>query len=221
MTGPNAGTRSPRKIGDRKTDIGRDLERYRCMALEMGAGGAAVVPAREIIISEKVRAKCIYPKCEFYGTSLNCPPHAPDLPFMRKLIRRYRSAILFHVKGETPDFAGPVSEGGKRSKHATRMRLNSICAELESTAFYDGYPFSLAFGQGPCKSFWCPERDCEGLEPGKRCRFALKARASMEAVGMDVFNMAAGQGWEIYPCGARVDPQKLPHVLLVGIVLID
>lgn len=219
---PNAGEGIiPRKIGDRSSEFGKDLERYRRTALEMGAGGAAIVSAREIIISERVRAKCIYPKCEFYGTSLNCPPHAPDLSFMRKLIRRYRSAILFYVKGETKDFAGPDSMGRKKSKHATRMRLNRICAELESTAFYEGYPFSLAFGQGPCKSFWCAELNCEGLELGKKCRFSLKARSSMEAVGMDVFNMAARQGWEIYPCGARVDPHGLPHVLLVGLVLID
>lgn len=42
----------------------------------------------------------------------------------------------------------------------------------------------------------------------------------MEALGLDAFSMAARQGWEIYPCGERVDPDALPHVLLVGLILV-
>jgi hypothetical protein len=42
----------------------------------------------------------------------------------------------------------------------------------------------------------------------------------MEAVGIDVFSMAARRGWEIYPCGERIEGEDIPHVLLVGLVLI-
>ena len=98
--------------------------------------------------------------------------------------------------------------------------LNTICSEIESRAFYEGYHLALALGQGPCKSYWCPDQSCSALEPGGTCRFSLKARTSVEAVGIDAFSMAAKRGWEIYPCGARVEPDKLPHVLLIGLILI-
>jgi predicted metal-binding protein len=201
--------------------IKEDLERYRAMAIELGAEDAVVIPTEEIIIDERVRAKCITPKCSNYGNNINCPPFAPDLPFMRKVIESYHNAILFSVKGNPSDFTGPRRRKRTKGNKQTKYLLNRICSEIESRAFYEGYHLSLAFGQGPCKSFWCPDQPCAALQPGKGCRFPLKARSSMEAVGMDVFAMAAHRGWEIYPCGDRVDANQIPHVLLVGIVLIS
>lgn len=49
------------------------------MSMDMGAAKSAVISSDEIIIDERVRAKCIFPKCDRYGTNINCPPHAPDL----------------------------------------------------------------------------------------------------------------------------------------------
>ncbi len=201
--------------------VRKDLERYRAMAIELGAADAVVISTEEIIIDERVRAKCIYPKCQNYGTNVNCPPFAPDLPFIRKVVGSYRNAILFSVKGKPADFTGPRRIKRTKGNKQTKYLLNMICSEIESRAFYEGYHLSLAFGQGPCKSFWCPDRPCAALQPGQRCRFPLKSRSSMEAVGMDVFTMVANRGWEIYPCGDRVDANQIPHVLLVGIVLIS
>ena len=44
-----------------------------------------------IIIDERVRAKCLYPKCMSYGTNAHCPPHAMDLQDVRRLVERYES----------------------------------------------------------------------------------------------------------------------------------
>jgi predicted metal-binding protein len=214
----------PRRILDRipLRRVHEDLGRYQAKAIEMGAEDAKIISSKEIIIDERVRVKCIYPKCVHYGTSINCPPYAPDLDFMRKVLGNYRYAILFSVKSRTEEFIGTdylKKTGG--IKQPARLLLNQICSEIESQSYYEGYPFSLAFGQGPCKSFWCPDQPCTALQPGMQCRFSLKSRSSMEAVGMDVFKMASRQGWEIYPCGERVKRQDLPHVLLVGLVLID
>ncbi|MEI9479316.1 MAG: DUF2284 domain-containing protein [Deltaproteobacteria bacterium] len=200
--------------------IDQDLEKYRSMAMNMGALSATIISSDEIIIDERVRAKCMYPKCDYYGKSINCPPYAPDLDLVRKIIKKYHHAILFCVKDDTGVFFGSSFRSRVGRKIPSKMILNTICAEIESRSFYDGYQFSLAFGQGPCKSFWCKNQPCAALHPGKGCRFALKARSSMEAVGMDVFSMAANQGWEIYPCGERVKEKDIPHVLLVGLVLI-
>lgn len=197
-----------------------DLERYRVTAIELGAADAAVIDAKEIPVDERVRAKCIYPKCMFYGNNFNCPPHAPDLDFTRRLVARYAHGILFCVKGETADFTGPDFLKREARKNPAKLILNTVCTEIESSAFYDGYPFALALGQGPCKSFWCPDQPCAALEPGGACRFPLKARSSVEGLGMDAYSMAAGRGWEIYPCGKRVEASALPHVLLIGLVLV-
>ena len=44
--------------------IEQDLERYRNMAIEIGASDAVIISSHDIIIDERVRAKCIYPKCD-------------------------------------------------------------------------------------------------------------------------------------------------------------
>ena len=197
-----------------------DLDRYRQLAVDLGADDAAVVSAGDIPVDERVRAKCMYPKCSFYGNNSNCPPYAPDLDFTRRLVARYTHGVLFCVKGETTDFAGPDFRKRLYGRNPAKLILNTVCSEVESTAFYDGYPFALALGQGPCKSFWCPDQPCAALEPGGTCRFALKARSSVEALGIDAFSMAAERGWAVYPCGKRVDTAALPHVLLIGLILI-
>ena len=213
----------PRRILDHipLKRVNEDLERYQAKAIEMGAEAAKIISSNEIVIDERVRAKCIYPKCVYYGTNINCPPYVPDLDFMRKVIGNYHYAILFSVKSRTEEFIGTdylKKSGG--IKNPARLLLNNICSEIESRSYYEGYYLSIAFGQGPCKSFWCPDQPCAALQPGMQCRFSLKSRSSMEAVGMDVFKMASRQGWEIYPCGERVKREDLPHVLLVGLVLI-
>jgi predicted metal-binding protein len=211
-------SRIPKTIPPAK--IKKDLERYRKMALELGADTAVVIPAKSIPIDERVRAKCQIPKCPHYGGNSNCPPLAPTVDFMRKVIRRYRYGVLFAVKGPTADFVGKSKKVGLKD-NPSRLRLFEICTELESTAFYDGYRLALALGQGPCKTLWCLDQPCAAIQPGGSCRFPLKTRLSMESVGIDVFKVVADQGWEIFPCGARVDETKVPHILLTGLVLID
>jgi len=203
-----------------ETRVRQDLKRYRTLAIKLGASDAVIISSGEIIFDERVRAKCLYPKCYHYGTNINCPPYAPDLDFMKKVVANYHHAILFSVKGETGSFVGAeyLKFGGM--KNTARVLFNQICSEIESRSFYEGYYLSIAFGQGPCKSFWCPDQPCAALQSGSGCRYPLKSRSSMEAVGIDAFRMASHHGWEIYPCGERVERTDLPHVLLVGLVLI-
>jgi predicted metal-binding protein len=213
----------PKRILDNipLSKIKQDLEKYRSLAINLGAYDAVIVSSEEVIIDERVRAKCMYPKCSQYGTSINCPPYVPDINFMKKVISKYQYAVLFSVKGEIEHFIKPdfyLKFGGM--KNPARVLLNQICSEIESRSYYDGYYLSIAFGQGPCKSLWCPDQTCAAIQPGSGCRFPLKSRSSMEAVGMDVFRMASRQGWEIYPCGEKIEKGDIPHVLLVGLVLI-
>jgi len=52
------------------------------------------------------------------------------------------------------------------------------------------------------------------------CRFVLRARPSMEAVGIDVFKMVASAGWDIYPIGGDARACDVPRGVLAGIVIV-
>lgn len=86
------------------TRVIQDLERYQSLAINLGASGAVIISSDEIIIDERVRAKCMFPKCSHYGTNINCPPYVPDLNFIKKVICNYQYAILFCIKSETEYF---------------------------------------------------------------------------------------------------------------------
>ncbi len=49
--------------------VHQDLEKFRQLAIDLGATDAKVVTTDMVIIDERVRAKCIYPKCHWYGTN--------------------------------------------------------------------------------------------------------------------------------------------------------
>ena len=56
-----------------------DLEKYCQRAIELGASDAKIIGTDDVIIDERVLAKCVYPKCHGYGTNANCPPYAMSL----------------------------------------------------------------------------------------------------------------------------------------------
>ena len=64
-----------RKIVDVVPDelLQSDLEKYRQRAIELGATDAKIITSDMVIVDERVRAKCIYPKCPWYGTNAHCP----------------------------------------------------------------------------------------------------------------------------------------------------
>jgi len=189
-----------------------DLERYRSRAIEMGATDAKVIHADEVVLDERVRAKCRYPTCSGYNTNVNCPPHTMNVDEFRTVLGRYRYAILVKVdvtSGSMDDF-----------KIANRRVLLGMVWKLEAEAFYDGHYFATGFSGTSCKDTFCPTLDCAALA-GKGCRHPYKARPGMHAMGIDVFATAASVGWTLYPAGSSCDLASLPHLSCVGLVLID
>jgi hypothetical protein len=55
----------PRALGQTVSEEAArsDLERYRRLALEWGASKAEIVPASSVTIDERVRLKCMVPRC--------------------------------------------------------------------------------------------------------------------------------------------------------------
>jgi predicted metal-binding protein len=189
-----------------------DLATFRQQALDLGAAQAEIISADSVIIDERVRAKCLNPKCPTYGTCGNCPPYAPDLDFIRKICARYRYALFILTRFQTEPAASAESHpltipGGLKSPE--------IIAKVEAAAFHAGYSLAMGLGAGPCKPLFCPDTACSVIK-GEGCRQGLKARYSMESWGMDAFLMAARAGWEIYPGGAG----DVPFMVTLGLVFI-
>jgi len=209
-----------RKIVERVPDevLQKDLEKYRQRALELGATDAEIITTDMVLIDERVRAKCIWPKCQGYGICVHCPPYAPELDQVRKIVNNYRYAIFIRLEVPTEEMAGPEA-GKKRLFWRSSVVTHEIVSRIEGEAFFDGYHLALGFAVGSCKGF-CPDLECSALLPGQGCRHPLRARASMEAVGMDAFTMAAKVGWDIYPIGPSISPADVPHGSKLGLVLI-
>jgi predicted metal-binding protein len=196
----------------------KDLETFRQRALELGASMAEIIPANWVEVDERVRLKCFVPLCGHYGKNPHCPPHGPDVEFMRKALRRYSWAVLYALD------VVPVSEFAQRTRPKTSLewfRKNfEIAGEVETMACGSGYYLATAFSQGSCKAALCAEADgCRVLE-GKGCANPLKSRPSMESVGIDVFGLVTRVGWDIYPIYRSVESASVPRALSVGIVFV-
>jgi len=211
-----------RKIAAESSDevFEDDLERYRKRAIELGATDAKVISSDFVIIDERVRAKCIYPKCDSYGTNAHCPPYSMAIDDVRKLVAKYKAGIFIDFRVSSDLVAGPrVAELGLNIPSG--LKMHEIVAKLEAEAFYDGYHLALGFALGACKLFYCSNEECSALIQGQGCRHPLRARASMEGMGMNVYTMAAKIGWDIYPIGRRTKPEDVPCGHRFGLVLIN
>lgn len=196
----------------------KDLEKFRQRTLELGASMAEIIPANWVEVDERVRLKCFVPLCGYYGKNPHCPPHSPDVEFMRRALGRYSRAILYAID------VVPVAEFAERARPKTSLewfRKNfEIAGEVETMAFGSGYYLAAAFSQGSCKAALCSEADsCRVLE-GKGCANPLKSRPSMESVGIDVFGLVTKVGWDIYPIYRSVAVVEVPRALSIGIVFV-
>jgi len=199
-------------------ELKKDLELYCSKAIEYGAVDSQYIPAERIPVDDRVVLKCRVPKCFGYGTSVNCPPYSLKPDELRCILEKYRWAVVFKL--EVP------SEVIVRDKSTITERVNAykvvfeIVNKIESAAFYDGHYLSVGFAAGSCKSTFCYNLECTVLK-GEKCRLSLRARPSMEAVGIDCYRLATELGWEIYPIGSDARAPCVPYGTLMGLILID
>jgi len=196
----------------------QDLERYKDKTLKLGASGAKIVETAEIPVDERVTMKCRIPICFGYGVSANCPPNTLKPAELRTYLEKYKWAIFF-VKDVSSDII-VRDKVTIKERVATYQNVYKIVTDIESMAFYDGHYLAFGFGAGSCRYTFCGlEEDCQAMN-GKRCRFSLRARPSMEAVGIDVYRMVVSAGWDIYPIGSNTKPCDVPKGVLAGIIIV-
>ena len=201
-----------------EVQIAGDLRKYQEMAIELGATRAKIVRADEIPVDERVTMKCQIPLCFGYGVGANCPPNTMKPAELRALLEKYRWAVFF-VK-EIPSEVVVRDKATIKERVAAYQDVYKIVNGVESAAFYDGHYLAFGLGAGSCRHTFCGlQEDCAVLK-GTKCRFSLRSRPSMEAVGIDVFRMLLSAGWSVYPIGSDAKPDEIPCGVLAGIVIV-
>jgi predicted metal-binding protein len=214
---------TPRILGGAVSEgqLRSDLERYRQLALDTGASAAAILSASEVVVDERVRLKCLVPRCLRAGETPNCPPNAPDLDLVRRALACFSWAVLFKCDvGPLEDYApgrGKTKEEKRRVLSFHRASSEVVYA-LERQAYGDGYHLAMGFGGGSCKDYLCQGMICQFLDSG-RCRYPHRSRPSMEAMGIDVLSLTRKVGWEAY--ALLDDLSDIPCGITVGIVFVQ
>jgi predicted metal-binding protein len=192
--------------------IRQDLERYKRRAIELGATDAKIIRSSDVVVENRVLAKCLFPRCPVSGTNIHCPPHAPDVEKIRRMVKEFQHGLFFKLDGPY--------DGSTASSQKMKLKNLEIVGKIEAQAYYDSYYLAVGFGGASCKTTLCPEQECSALQPGQPCRHPLRGRPSMHAVGMDAYKMAVWAGWDIYPIGRATVPSDVPFVSHLGVILI-
>jgi predicted metal-binding protein len=66
-------------------------------ARALGAGSAAPLPARAVVVDERVNLKCRVPLCASYGVNLMCPPNTPTAAETRAALARYSDTLVVQL----------------------------------------------------------------------------------------------------------------------------
>lgn len=140
-------------------------------ALKLGAKECRVIDVSTVKTAAWVRYKCKF-GCDGFGECLTCPPYSPTPDETQKVLDCYERAILIHAE-----------MGAKKD-------ISRIAVEVEKQAFLAGYYKAWAMGAGPC-------RICKTCDTGNLCKHLDKARPSLEACGIDVFQTVRNNGFEI------------------------
>ena len=77
-------------------------------ARALGAGSAAPLPARAVVVDERVNLKCRVPLCASYGVNLMCPPNTPTAAETRAALARYSDTLV--VQRDIPLTQAAVDE---------------------------------------------------------------------------------------------------------------
>jgi len=204
------------------TNANDEFEFLRQAALDLGATGAKVLPASDVIVENRVPLKC-KTGCPTYGTRLTCPPRVPTPDEFRKILAEYRSVLLvkFTSPAETDpgiicslqkNMFDPAADPGNRKKAEAFMkeyvdgntqRLLTML-ELEKTAFNAGYALPLALVNGSC-------RLCESCNlKGGICLHPTMARIPEHAVGINMKKTAEKAGMPItFPVTGFAEPMAI------------
>jgi predicted metal-binding protein len=173
----------------------KKYNKYVAQALAAGASEAKIVPVGNVVTAEWVRLKCQF-GCDGFGKGLCCPPRTPSPEQMKRVLADYRRALIYSYTCTPSEY---------RPK---RRSMRKLVAELERSAFLDGYYKAFGLGDGPCR--FC--RDCNLTGD---CRHPELGRPSMESCGIDVYATARNSGIKLEVVTRRAGSSKHINLILV------
>jgi predicted metal-binding protein len=156
----------------------KDLER---LFVERGFTDFRWLDARDIVVAEWVRMKCLY-GCPDYGKNAACPPNAPPVEACERFFREYRRAVVFH-------FAKTVDK--PEDRHAWSRKINLELLKIEHEVFKSGFVKAFLLPMDSCN--YC--LDCAGTRTA--CKDLKRARPSPDALAMDVFTTVRKIGYPV------------------------
>ncbi|OGP89995.1 MAG: hypothetical protein A2157_10915 [Deltaproteobacteria bacterium RBG_16_47_11] len=188
------------------------------IALKAGATAARIIPAKQVVIDEKVRLKCEVPRCAGYGQFLTCPPHIMSVDTFSRILSGYHWGLLVQVEAKGIDSTDKgkgrinqtILKENRKLHRPFKLKLLEVIEAVESAAFKKGMRFAAGLVGGSC--VLCEK--CVKDKSSKACRHPFRARPPMEAVGIDVVKTAQNAGLPIHLSSSK-------NVTWTGLVLLD
>ena len=177
-----------------------DLDKYWMQVVQGRKAEAKVIEPSRVVTAPWVRLKCQF-GCPMYGKGYCCPPDTPASEQTRAILDTYHRAILFHLEA--------AKEPG-RSRRKILAEFFEALVDLEGDLFKEGFYRAFVLLAGPCEL--CKE--C-AKEKGEPCHFGSRARPSMEACGIDVYQTARDHGFFIQTLRHKSETQNIYCLMLV------
>ena len=226
---------------DDEKQLMADLEKYRQMALEMGASEALIVPVSDIKQRLRARMVDIFPKCLKHGTTYFSPPNF-EIPwkYTKMIHNSYRYAIVVKIPyaiDNYNNFTGPTARGTlvmsieqykkywrpedveywyaiqNRRKGARGAGQVKISEVIEYEARKDGHQFAFGGFSGSC-GILCKDfgYTCVALHTGI-CRNPGKSRPNGTAPLMGIDHPATYKklGWRNWVHGWSIFAEDYPE----------
>ena len=174
----------------------KEFKKYILRAKALGLSRARIIPTRSVAVGQWVRFKCQY-GCDEFGKHLTCPPYSPKPDETARMLKEYKKGLLIQFTN-----IPPAHEAGK-----SRDMKNAV-AILEREIFLDGHYKAFGMGSGPC-------RFCRTCDLKKPCRYPERARPSMEACGIDVYQTVRNNGLSIDVVRCESSPCAYSGLILI------
>jgi predicted metal-binding protein len=212
-------------------------------ARALGAGSAAPLPARAVVVDERVNLKCRVPLCASYGVNLMCPPNTPTAAETRAALARYSDTLVVqldipltqaavdevlegmgYAEAQAPVApAGAADAGGngggaggaaQTAAYEARLRdSKNEFARIMTALEAEAFKMGYRFAAAFAGGDCVLCDVCAGAN-GQPCSHPFEARPSMEAVGIDVVATAAA-------AGLAIEMPADEHPRWTGLLLID
>lgn len=171
-------------------EISAKLDELAQLALGLGASGAKIIPASEIVAEDHLAALCKETRCPNYGTSPTCPPNVNGPEWFREQLKESPYALVLRL--DLPDEV--MYSDQRREVHKL---LHFYVIQVEQAAKEMGFSKAQAFAGGSCKNLFChDEAKCNVLYGDGQCRNPDMARPSISGFGINTNSLLKAAGWD-------------------------